>query len=1125
MPYYRILLVFLLIGGLSPFGHVSAQNFRAMEYFWGKDPGIGKGTRGQLNGNHIDSFLSLESAVLNPGLHYLSIRMLSDSNLWSPYTQYLISIEDSIQDSFSIIKSESFYGKDPGLGKGLSFSFGAGVNQLDTIIEWPADSTTGLISCAFRMQSESKLWSPFAPSLLMINEDSFRYTITDVEYFNGKDPGAGKGNPISLSTSVTDTIIEIPTTETALSRMSFRLRGNASLWTSFESALLSYSPENVLSPLAHWAKSIDSIPRFSRSDSIRTSSYAHTLTDTLNIRLDSRTGIGKHEVWLRAQDSLQRSGIWVGDTFAVIHCPMLDTGTFSVQGGFCAGDTLILREQITPLGIWPADSFHFSWYMSSSSTVLGQADTLRLPVSNTGLLEISLKYERKGDRRCTDSISREIRIHPVYQDTLHRSICAGDSVLLFGTFQKTSGTYTQNIKSIRGCDSTTVTILQVNPVYNDTISRRICSGDSSFIHGTFRKISGDYVFNGSTGKGCDSISVIRLTIDSAYQFRDTFRLCSGDTLNIHGKQYTAAGTFADSFRTRFGCDSVYISTIRILPTYLDSSEQRICSGDSAFIHGKFERNPADYSLLTKSIDFCDSISVIRLTVLPVYSISLRDTLCQDDSLSIHGTFRRSAGIYDSTYRTIQGCDSFVRRILTVNPRYTLNDTFRICNGDSVKVHDKTFKSAGTFQTAFRSSLNCDSTYQTTLIVHPTYSRNIFVGLCGGDSIAFDGIFRDRTGIYTGLFKTTEGCDSTVRLHLTVDSIIQMYPEFEICEGDSVFLEGEYQKQSGVYTDYYQAAKGCDSIVYSTLVVNPHKSLLIHDTICFGNNYVFNGITYTQSGTYEAPLKTFKGCDSLVVLHLFVHPENKRSQAFDLCTGDSVPVAGRFLKAAGFYSDTLRDQNGCDSVVETRINLLRRDQRLVIDTLCFKDSIVLDGRIIRRSGTYFESLKNEFNCDSIIEYRLFFRPRISVQIQAVGFDEISTTRPFKTYQWYLDRQLLPGETRATIRVTKGGIYDVEVSDSLDCPGSSMDDLSASDSPEPNIYPEVFPNPGTGYFSIVNRSQHPLSYQISNQMGVVIMESDCPYGTHLLDLSHQASGIYNITFSNANTRLTRKIILIR
>ncbi|PIZ06091.1 MAG: hypothetical protein COY57_03840, partial [Flavobacteriales bacterium CG_4_10_14_0_8_um_filter_32_5] len=69
-------------------------------------------------------------------------------------------------------------------------------------------------------------------------------------------------------------------------------------------------------------------------------------------------------------------------------------------------------------------------------------------------------------------------------DTL--TICQGDSSLIFGTYQNTSGTYYDSLQTVNGCDSILATTLTVNPTYFNNNYDTICQGDSSLIFGTYQ---------------------------------------------------------------------------------------------------------------------------------------------------------------------------------------------------------------------------------------------------------------------------------------------------------------------------------------------------------------------------------------------------------------------------------------------------------------------------------------------------------------------------------------------------------------------------------------------------------------------------------------------------------------
>lgn len=79
--------------------------------------------------------------------------------------------------------------------------------------------------------------------------------------------------------------------------------------------------------------------------------------------------------------------------------------------------------------------------------------------------------------------------------------------------------------------------------------------------------------------------------------------------------------------------------------------------------------------------------------------------------------------------------------------------------------------------------------------------------------------------------------------------------------------GQTYTQSGTYTQTFQGANGCDSIVTLNLTVGQPVTSTISDTAC--GSYVWTGQTYTQSGTYTQTFQAANGCDSVVTLNLTV----------------------------------------------------------------------------------------------------------------------------------------------------------------------------------------------------------------------------------------------------------------
>lgn len=187
---------------------------------------------------------------------------------------------------------------------------------------------------------------------------------------------------------------------------------------------------------------------------------------------------------------------------------------------------------------------------------------------------------------------------------------------------------------------------------------------------------------------------------------------------------------------------------------------------------------------------------------------------------------------------------------------------------------------------------------------------------GGSNYTLNGVFTGNIGSTSCMFLATDehGASDFTAFEIGIQTNSVSNRNFEICHGDSVFIAGNYQKNTGIYQDILTNYKGCDSIITSTLVVRWQNITYQTADICDGSSYVFGNTTLTTSGLYYDTLLAFNGCDSILILTLIVHPiittfiyDTIFTPGFYLFGDDSLTTEGRFI-------DTLIGLNGCDSIV-------------------------------------------------------------------------------------------------------------------------------------------------------------------------------------------------------------------
>ncbi|MEO7445537.1 MAG: gliding motility-associated C-terminal domain-containing protein [Ferruginibacter sp.] len=179
--------------------------------------------------------------------------------------------------------------------------------------------------------------------------------------------------------------------------------------------------------------------------------------------------------------------------------------------------------------------------------------------------------------------------------------------------------------------------------------------------------------------------------------------CKGYTLN--DKYYDSSGIYTQVLNNARGCDSII--TLNLVITRLQSlSTKTICEGERFYIGGQYPLISGRYADTLTSVNNCDSIAFVDLTVLPSPKPDLGPdrNLCSGDSLILQpGNFASYTWNTGNTGATIQvnqkgiywvrvtnpnGCvatDSFIIKKLIVRPANFLPPSFSLCSGDAKSI--------------------------------------------------------------------------------------------------------------------------------------------------------------------------------------------------------------------------------------------------------------------------------------------------------------------------------------------------------------------------------------------------------------------------------------------------------
>ena len=429
-------------------------------------------------------------------------------------------------------------------------------------------------------------------------------------------------------------------------------------------------------------------------------------------------------------------------------------------------------------------------------------------------------------------------------------------------------------------------------------------------------------------------------------------------------------------------------------------------------------NPNPVPVIQGPTEYCTGFSATLSTTVPytTYNWSTGAT-----SATINATIANNP--ISVTVTNGFGCQATSSTFTVVeNSVITANFTETICQGQSVLIHGVTQTVSGTYSQTFVSASGCDSVANVTLIVNPLPPVNAGVdqAVCAGTSTILNasgainyvwdngvtqGVpFTQAIGstVYTVSGTDANGCVNTDQVTITVNPLplVNAGIDQAVCIGGSVTVNGSgastYTWNNGVingvafapsvtttYTVTGTDGNGCINTDQMTLTVNalPIVNAGLDVTTCAGgtvtlsgsgatnyswNNGISNGVAFTPAatGTYTVTGTDGNGCINTdqVLVTVAGLPAVNAGLDQTVCVGTSVTLSGSgaatytwdngvnnsvpFTPAVGTvtYTVTGTDGGGCintDQVTIT-VNPLPVADAGLDQTICIGASVTLNG---------------------------------------------------------------------------------------------------------------------------------------------------------------------------------------
>ena len=235
---------------------------------------------------------------------------------------------------------------------------------------------------------------------------------------------------------------------------------------------------------------------------------------------------------------------------------------------YCKGDSIVLavegvgNKEATYL--WNTGDTTSSIYVNINNfdtifitDTTANTDTI-IKKDTTYTCQVTIK-----DGGCINYLSKQINIENSYSDTITSDICEGESYDEFNFHENTTGTYTQFLTTVNGCDSNTTLLLTVHPATIDTFD--IIGCDEGYTDDNFSiQESGTYTRMLSSVYGCDSLVTINFLYIETIKDTIDAEIYMGDTFTNSMFHEGASGTYTYDSIDEYGCTNTYTLNLKVI---------------------------------------------------------------------------------------------------------------------------------------------------------------------------------------------------------------------------------------------------------------------------------------------------------------------------------------------------------------------------------------------------------------------------------------------------------------------------------------------------------------------------------------------------------------------------------
>ena len=181
-----------------------------------------------------------------------------------------------------------------------------------------------------------------------------------------------------------------------------------------------------------------------------------------------------------------------------------------------------------------------------------------------------------------------------------------------------------------------------------------------------------------------------------------------------------------------------------------------------------------------------------------------------------------------------------------------SETVTECNSYTWATNGQTYTQSGQYTSVLTNQDGCDSTVTLNLTITNSNTGSETVTECDSYTWNADGQTYTQSGQYTSVLTNQDGCDSTVTLNLTITNSNTGSETVTECDSYTWSTNGQTYTQSGQYTEVLSNQDGCDSTITLNLTIETVDITTqpVDQNVVVGNNAQFTVVTSASNPTYQ-----------------------------------------------------------------------------------------------------------------------------------------------------------------------------------------------------------------------------------------------------------------------------------